>query len=174
MRPSATEPGRLDLPAAAPTIAYVGIGANLGDVRATVASATASLAAIPSTELVRSSLIYRSASVGAPGPDYLNSVVELRTALAPGVLLAQLQRIEAAHGRERSYRNAPRTLDLDLLVYGDLQLATVDLTLPHPRLVERAFVLRPLVEIAPALRIAGLGAIVDLLAAVAAQRVDRL
>jgi 2-amino-4-hydroxy-6-hydroxymethyldihydropteridine diphosphokinase len=154
--------------------AYVGLGANLGDAAAALASAVAALRALPSTRLVRTSSLYRSAAVDAAGPDYLNAVVELQTTLAPHALLAALQRIEAAHGRERSYPNAPRTLDLDLLLHGDVQLATPELTLPHPRLHRRAFVLVPLAEIAPDLRLPGLGPVADLLAAVATQRVDKL
>ena len=129
--------------------ACVGLGANLGDRRATLASARVALAALPATRLLRFSSLYRSASVGTPGPDYLNAVAVLRTSLPPTVLLAELQRIESAHGRERSYRNAPRTLDLDLLLYDALSMETPALTLPHPRLHERAFVLRPLAEVAP-------------------------
>jgi 2-amino-4-hydroxy-6-hydroxymethyldihydropteridine diphosphokinase len=157
-----------------PTRAFVGLGANLGDPQATLASARAALAALPSTRLVRASSLYRSASIGAAGPDYLNAVVELRTTLGPDALLAALQRIEALHGRERPYPNAPRTLDLDLLAYGAVRRATPALTLPHPRLHERAFALLPLAEIAPALRLPGLGRAADLLPAVASQRVDKL
>ena len=152
----------------------MGLGSNLGDARATLADAIADLAALPSTALMRASSVYRSASMGAAGPDYLNAVVELRTALEPDALLVELQRIEALHGRERSYPNAPRTLDLDLLAYGDLRQSTPALTLPHPRLHERAFVLVPLAEIAPDLRLPGVGRIADLLPAVASQRVDKL
>jgi 2-amino-4-hydroxy-6-hydroxymethyldihydropteridine diphosphokinase len=94
---------------------------------------------------------WRSAPVDAGGPDFLNAVAALDTALSPLELLDALQAIELAHGRERPYRNAPRTLDLDLLLYGDVTLATPRLTLPHPRLGERAFVLQPLLEIAPKL-----------------------
>jgi 2-amino-4-hydroxy-6-hydroxymethyldihydropteridine diphosphokinase len=159
---------------AAPVLAYVGMGANLGEREATLASASRALAGLDATRLVRMSSLYRSASVGVHGPDYLNAVVELRTALAPLRLLAELQAIEAAHGRERSYANAPRTLDLDLLVYGDLRLRTPELTVPHPRLHERAFVLLPLVEVAPDLVVPGAGRASELCAAVAAQRVDRL
>ncbi len=154
--------------------AYVGLGANLGDSRATLASAAKALAALDSTRLVRVSGLYRSASMGAAGPDYLNAVAVLQTTLAPALLLAELQRIESAHGRERSYRNAPRTLDLDLLLYGALSLRTPELTLPHPRLHERAFVLRPLAEVAGDLRIPGLGPLGPLLAAVESQAVDKL
>ncbi len=109
------------------------------------------MAVLPGTRAGAASSIWRSAPVEASGPDFLNAVVALDTVLAPLDLLDALQAIEQIHGRERPYRNAPRTLDLDLLLYGDLALATPRLTLPHPRLGERAFVLRPLLEIAPEL-----------------------
>ena len=157
-----------------PATAYVALGANLNDPRAAIERAVASLAALTTTSALRTSSLYRSASVGAVGPDYLNAVAELRTLLSPFELLAALQRIEDDHGRTRSYRNAPRTLDLDLLLYDDLVLATPTLTVPHPRLHERAFVLVPLTEVAPRVVIPGRGRAKDLLASVATQRVDRL
>lgn len=134
------------------TRAYVGLGANLGtDLLATLTQAASALAALPRTRLVALSSAWRSAPVDAGGPDFLNAVAALDTALSPIELLDALQAIEQAHGRERPYRNAPRTLDLDLLLHGDHVLDTARLTLPHPRLGERAFVLRPLLEIAPGL-----------------------
>ena len=130
--------------------AHVGLGANLGaDLLATLTQAAQALAALPDTRLLALSSAWRSAPVDAGGPDFLNAVAALETGLPPLELLDALQAIEQAHGRERPYRNAPRTLDLDLLLYGDLVLDTPRLTLPHPRLAERAFVLRPLLEIAP-------------------------
>jgi 2-amino-4-hydroxy-6-hydroxymethyldihydropteridine diphosphokinase len=130
--------------------AYVGLGANLGaDLPATLTQAALSLAALPRTAVAALSSVWRSAPVDADGPDFLNAVVALDTELAPMELLDALQALESAHGRERPYRNAPRTLDLDLLLYGDLVLDEPRLTVPHPRLGERAFVLRPLLEIAP-------------------------
>lgn len=132
--------------------AYVGLGANVGaDLLATLTQAARALAALPGTRLTALSSAWRSAPVDAGGPDFLNAVAALDTALSPLDLLQALQAIEQAHGRERPYRNAPRTLDLDLLLQGDLVLDTPRLTLPHPRLGERAFVLRPLLEIAPEL-----------------------
>jgi 2-amino-4-hydroxy-6-hydroxymethyldihydropteridine diphosphokinase len=132
--------------------AYVGLGANLGaDLLATLGHASAALAGLPHTRLVALSSAWRSAPVDAGGPDFLNAVAALDTDLAPLELLDALQAIEATHGRERPYRNAPRTLDLDLLMHGDIRLDTPRLVLPHPRLHERAFVLRPLLEIAPEL-----------------------
>ncbi|MDR7267640.1 2-amino-4-hydroxy-6-hydroxymethyldihydropteridine diphosphokinase [Pelomonas saccharophila] len=132
--------------------AYVGLGANLGvDPAATLTQAALRLAALPHTNVAALSSVWRSAPVDAAGPDFLNAVVALDTTLLPLELLDALQAIEQAHGRERPYRNAPRTLDLDLLLYDQLTLDTPRLTLPHPRLGERAFVLRPLLEIAPQL-----------------------
>lgn len=128
---------------------YVALGANLGDAQAAVRQALADLDHLPSTRLVRSSSLYRSAPVDAAGPDYVNAVAELSTALGPYELLAGLQDLERAAGRLRPYRNAPRTLDLDLLLYGSLRQDDPQLTLPHPRMHERAFVLLPLAEIAP-------------------------
>lgn len=146
--------------------AWIGLGANLGDARAALRSAVQAMAALPGTRLLRVSSLYRSAPVDAGGPDYLNAVAELDTTLAPLELLHALQRIEQAAGRERPYRNAPRTLDLDLLLYGTLRLDSAELTVPHPRMGERAFVLLPLAELAPQLVDA------QQLAAVAGQRME--
>ena len=162
------------MPPAASTLACIGLGANLGDARGTLDAAQRALAGLPGTRLVAASPLYRSAPIDADGPDYLNAVVVLDTTLAPLALLRALQRIEQAHGRVRSRRNAPRTLDLDLLLYGDHRVATAGLTVPHPRLHERAFVLRPLVDVLPHVRIPGHGRAADLLAAVADQSVTRL
>src|SRR5690606_36479215 len=129
--------------------AFVGLGANLGDAQAAVKRSLQALDRLPQTRLAARSSLYRSAPVDAGVPDYVNAVAELRTALPPEALLAELQRLEQAEGRERPYRNAPRTLDLDLLLYGDAQIATPALTVPHPRMAARAFVLLPLAEIAP-------------------------
>lgn len=130
---------------------FVGLGANLGDSIASVRAAFDALGAMPSTRVVARSSLYRSAPIDAGGPDYINAVAELRTALEPEALLAALQGIEARFGRERPYANAPRTLDLDLLRFGERRIATPALTLPHPRWAERAFVVVPLAEIAPEL-----------------------
>ncbi len=153
---------------APPVPAFVAIGANLGDAAATVRAALRDLAALPATRLERGSGLYRSASMGADGPDYVNAVAELSTGLEPHVLLAALQRLEAAAGRTRSYPNAPRTLDLDVLLYGDQRIDSPSLTVPHPRMHERAFVLLPLAEIAPA-RVDAAA-----LQAVAGQRIARI
>ena len=160
--------------AVAATVAYVGLGANLGDARATLARALASLARLPETRLVRSSPFYRSAPIDSSGPDYVNAVAQLETGVDAATLHARLQAIELEHGRERPYRNAPRTLDLDLLLFGDAVIDSPALIVPHPRLHERAFVLRPLADLAPQLQVPGRGPLAGLLAAVAAQRIDRL
>jgi 2-amino-4-hydroxy-6-hydroxymethyldihydropteridine diphosphokinase len=161
-------------PSTEPVDAFVGLGANLGDAAATLVRAIGELAELPDCRMVARSSLYRSAPVEAGGPDFVNAVVQLSTCLAPAELLAQLQRIEARHGRLRSYRNAPRTLDLDLLLHGDAPMHTPTLTLPHPRLHERAFVLAPLAEIAPALVVPGHGPVADLLVHAAGQRIERL
>lgn len=129
--------------------AYIGLGANLGDAAAALRAATDAMGALQGTRVLQCSSLYRSAPVDATGPDYFNAVVALRTTLQPLALLAALQTIEADAGRERPYRNAPRTLDLDILLFGDVTLETPTLVVPHPRLHERAFVLLPLAEIAP-------------------------
>jgi 2-amino-4-hydroxy-6-hydroxymethyldihydropteridine diphosphokinase len=137
--------------ARSPVVATVGLGANLGDPQAALAGAIAALAALEGVKLVAQSSFYRSAPIDSSGPDYVNAVVQLQTNLSAPALLAQLQGIEQSAGRERPYRNAPRTLDLDLLLFGDASIQSPSLTLPHPRMWQRAFVLLPLAEIAPAL-----------------------
>lgn len=153
---------------------YVGLGANLGDARATLAAAVACLDELPATRVRRVSSHYRSAPVDADGPDYVNAVVELETSLSPRALLQALQALESAHGRQRPYRHAPRTLDLDLLLYGQRVIESASLVLPHPRMHERAFVLRPLLEIAPGVVHPVLGPLAPGLDRVADQAVQRL
>jgi 2-amino-4-hydroxy-6-hydroxymethyldihydropteridine diphosphokinase len=155
-------------------IAYVGIGANLGDARANVADALARLAALACCSVLRASSSYRSAPIDSSGDDYINAVACIDTTLAAPELLAALHAIEQAHGRERPYRNAPRTLDLDLLLYGDERIDTPTLTVPHPRMHQRAFVLAPLLEIAPDVAIPGQGPARAHAAAVADQAITRL
>jgi 2-amino-4-hydroxy-6-hydroxymethyldihydropteridine diphosphokinase len=134
-----------------PVVATVGLGANLGNPQAALAGAMASIAAVEGVKLVAQSAFYRSAPIDSSGPDYVNAVIQLHTTLSAPALLAQLQTIEQGAGRERPYRNAPRTLDLDLLLFGDAHIQSPALTVPHPRMWQRAFVLLPLAEIAPAL-----------------------
>jgi 2-amino-4-hydroxy-6-hydroxymethyldihydropteridine diphosphokinase len=129
--------------------AWVALGANLGDPLAQVQKAMADLALLPQTRLMSQSSLYRSAPIDATGPDYINAVVELLTSLRAPYLLEQLQKMEQLAGRERPFANASRTLDLDLLLYGNATIASPLLTVPHPRMNQRAFVLLPLAEIAP-------------------------
>ncbi len=154
--------------------AYVGLGANLGDPAHTLALACEALKALPRSVWVARSSLYRSAPVDAVGPEFLNAVVALDTELGAPELLQALHDIEAHHGRARPYRNAPRTLDLDLLLYGDQVLTTPALTVPHPRLHQRAFVLEPLAELAPDLLIPGRGPVARCRSAVADQAVSRV
>ena len=129
--------------------AVVALGANLGDARETVQQAIQNLSTLQNTRLIKASSCYRTAPHQAQGPDFINAVVLLETTLSARQLLMDLQDLEHAAGRTRSYQNAPRTLDLDLIFYGDQVLNTSELTLPHPRWHERAFVLHPLAEICP-------------------------
>lgn len=168
------QPTRSRLVASDPVVAFVGLGANLGDSRATLQAAFEAIAAVPETTLTARSSLYRSEPVDAIGPDFLNAAARIQTRLSAHALLRALQAIERAYGRERSTRNAPRTLDLDLLLYGGQTSDDPILQLPHPRLHQRAFVLQPLSEIAAGLVIDGHGAVADLLDRVSNQRVDRL
>lgn len=153
--------------------AYVGMGANLGDSTATLKAAAADIAALP--EILDSSLspLYRSAPVDASGPDFINGVLKVETTLAAERLLQQLQAIENKYGRQRPYRNAPRSLDLDLLLYGTEHRHTDYLTLPHPRMHERAFVLMPLRDLAPGMHLEQ-GNLDELLAACGDQLLSRI
>jgi 2-amino-4-hydroxy-6-hydroxymethyldihydropteridine diphosphokinase len=161
-------------PAATASDAFIGLGSNLGDRAAEIERALAEIAALPATTLVARSAHYASAPLDAPGGEYLNAVAHVRTALAPLDLLHALQAIEARYGRLRPFAGAPRTLDLDLLLHGEVVLASDELTLPHPRLHERAFVLVPLAEISPQRIVPGRGRVIDLCRAVASQRVAKL
>lgn len=136
--------------------AYVALGSNLQSPAAQIRQAMDELDALAGTRVLRRSSLYHSPPVGyADQPDFINAAVALDTTLTPQDLLAQLLALEQRHGRERPFPNAPRPLDLDLLLYDDLQLAGSTLQLPHPRMHERAFVLLPLAEIAPDLVIPG-------------------
>jgi 2-amino-4-hydroxy-6-hydroxymethyldihydropteridine diphosphokinase len=157
------------------TLAYIGLGANLGEPRRQLTEALTAMSGLPETRLARHSGFYRTAPVGhEEQPDFLNAVAALDTRLAPGVLLEGLQGIERRHGRERPFANAPRTLDLDLLLFGDERIARPGLTVPHPRMHERAFVLQPLLELDPAISIPGKGRAGELLSACASQRIERI
>jgi 2-amino-4-hydroxy-6-hydroxymethyldihydropteridine diphosphokinase len=134
-----------------PLIATIGLGANLGDARQAVEEAMQTIAAFDYCQLHAASSLYRSAPVDSSGPDYFNAVLQISTRLSAPDLLARLHQLERGAGRERPYRNAPRTLDLDILLYGTARIDSPTLTVPHPRMRQRAFVLRPLADIAPAL-----------------------
>jgi 2-amino-4-hydroxy-6-hydroxymethyldihydropteridine diphosphokinase len=145
-------------------LAYVGLGSNLGNPESQVKTAIEALAGLPQTCLQDRSSLYRSAPMGPQDqPDYVNAVVLLRTALEPEVLLDKLQGIERAQGRVRTQHWGPRTLDLDILLYGQCVVATARLKIPHPGIVERSFVLYPLAEINGQLEIHGLGRVQSLL-----------
>lgn len=152
----------------------IGIGANLGDARLTVEQAIHRLALLPQTRLSAQSSLFQTAPVDAAGDDYVNAVVAISTELAASALLLALQELEESFGRERPYRNAPRTLDLDLLLYGSEQIHNETLTVPHPRMTERAFVLLPLLQIDPFVVIPGKGAAHRFAPQVAAQVIRKL
>jgi 2-amino-4-hydroxy-6-hydroxymethyldihydropteridine diphosphokinase len=136
---------------ATPVTAYIALGANLGDASITVQLAIKNLSCIPHTSLAKHSSLYQTAPIESSGPDYINAVAEILTHLTAPELLQQLQIQEQTAGRQRPYPNAPRTLDLDILLYGSARIQSPQLTVPHPRMWQRAFVLRPLSDIAPQL-----------------------
>ena len=157
------------------SLAYVALGANLADPANQVRAAIAALSQLPQAQLQRASSLYRTAPVGiVHQPDFINAVAALETTLAPHDLLSALFAVESAFGRRRDYHHAPRTLDLDLLLYDDQVIDSARLTLPHPRMHLRAFVLAPLVEIAPDCRIPGRGLAAAWLPAVSRQAIERL
>jgi 2-amino-4-hydroxy-6-hydroxymethyldihydropteridine diphosphokinase len=153
--------------------AFVGLGANLGNPVMQVRAGIAAIAVLPRTRLVARSSLYRTAPIGyLHQPDFVNAVIAVDTGLDAVTLLAALRDTEARHGRARPFPNAPRTLDLDLLLYGEETIATPALVVPHPRMHERAFVLRPLLDLDPQLRVPGLGSGADLLARITDQRIE--
>jgi 2-amino-4-hydroxy-6-hydroxymethyldihydropteridine diphosphokinase len=157
------------------TLAYIGIGSNLDEPKSHVCLAFEDLAQIPGTTVVKRSSLYRSAPVGyADQPEFVNAVAQIETSLPATRLLAELKEIEARHGRHRSFKNAPRPLDLDILLYGELTMSLAHLTLPHPRMHERAFVLKPLMEISSEVVIPGVGSVKDLLEIIKDQKAERI
>jgi 2-amino-4-hydroxy-6-hydroxymethyldihydropteridine diphosphokinase len=157
------------------TIAFIGIGSNLQNPARQVEQAVVELDALPHSRLVKRSSLYRSAPLGyAAQPDFVNAVAQLETGMPAERLLGELQAIESRHGRSRSFANAPRTLDLDVLLYGNLVVRSEKLEIPHPRMHERAFVLKPLLEISPEATIPGIGAAREALQKVAGQAVERM
>ncbi len=158
-----------------PVTAYIALGANLEDPVVQVRAGLAALATLPDTQLLMQSSLYRTAPVGyADQPDFINAVAAVDTALSPRELLDALLAIELNHGRVRQFANAPRTLDLDVLLYDDVEVNESGLTIPHPRMHERAFVLAPLAEIAPLCEIPGHGRVSELLRGLDPQGVTRL
>jgi 2-amino-4-hydroxy-6-hydroxymethyldihydropteridine diphosphokinase len=148
--------------------AYVAVGANLGEPVQAVRDALVRMRELPDTTVSRQSSLYRTTPVDSSGPDYINAVVQLQTRMSAPELLASMQALERDAGRDRPYRNAPRTLDLDLLLFGSARIDSETLQVPHPRMWQRAFVLVPLAEIAPECVAA------ELLAAVAGQGIERI
>lgn len=157
-----------------PTAAYIGLGSNLGDASRTVLEAIAELNAVPATSVMARSSLFRTAPVDAAGPDFVNAVAKIETRLEAHDLLNALQAIEERYGRKRPYRNAPRTLDLDLLLFGDHRIQDQRLTVPHPRAAKRAFVLIPLLQIDPFLSIPGIGPAHACISGVAGQHIERI
>ncbi|MEX3954597.1 2-amino-4-hydroxy-6-hydroxymethyldihydropteridine diphosphokinase [Trinickia sp. EG282A] len=156
------------------TVAYLGLGANLGDARQSLKDAVVCLAQQHCVTVLAKSSLYRTEPIDAEGDDYYNLVVKIETALTARTLLALCQRIEHHFGRERPYRNAPRTLDIDIVLFGDERIDEPDLIVPHPRAVERAFVLVPLVEIDGDVTIPGIGRADALIGGVAHQRIEKV
>ena len=155
--------------------AVIGLGANLGDPVAQLRTAMDAIGRLPLTRVALASSFYRTAPVGfAAQPDFVNAAVAVDTGLEPRALLDALRSIETAAGRERSFKDAPRTLDLDLLLYADRRIDEPELVVPHPRMHERAFVLAPLVEIEPDAVVPGRGRAADLLAQCADQQIRKI
>lgn len=154
--------------------AYIGIGANLGDARHSVSSALRELGEMPKTCVTAQSSLYRTAPIDADGDDYINAVARIDTLLTPEELLNALRSIELSHGRERSHVNAPRTLDLDVLLYGSEIIETETLSVPHPRMTQRAFVLIPLLQIDPQIDIPGRGPAHEFVSGVAEQAIWKI
>jgi 2-amino-4-hydroxy-6-hydroxymethyldihydropteridine diphosphokinase len=155
--------------------AFVALGSNLGDPAAQVRSALGEMEKVPGTRLVRCSSLYRNPPAGGLNqPDYINAVAQVETRIGPRELLERLLEIERAHGRVREYPNAPRTLDLDIALYGDRVVSEPGLVIPHPRLLQRAFVLVPLAEIAPDAKVPGHGRAAELAAKLDASALARL
>lgn len=154
--------------------AFIALGSNLNDPGLQIRRALGELGQLPSSRLLMHSSLYRSDPIGLlDQPDFINAVAQIETALGPHALLDALLEIERSHGRVRDFPNAPRTLDLDILMYGDLRCEEHRLILPHPRMHERAFVLQPLLEIALDCHIPGRGPVAELLASCVGQRIER-
>jgi 2-amino-4-hydroxy-6-hydroxymethyldihydropteridine diphosphokinase len=171
----ATGDGSRSRAANAPVTAFVALGSNLADPVAQIRSALRELAQLPETRLTLTSSLYRNPPAGGPAqPDYVNAVAGMETRIGAGALLDRLLDIERAHGRVRDLPNAPRTLDLDIVLYGDQAVQAPGLVIPHPRMLQRAFVLVPLAEIAPEAQVPGHGRVADLAAQIDASGMIRL
>ncbi len=156
-------------------MACIALGANIGEPLRRIGAGFSALAALPDTRLLARSSLYRSAPVGyADQPDFINAVAMIETTLAPHALLVALLDIERANGRVREFPNAPRTLDLDIVLYGDVVLQESGLTIPHARMLERAFVMVPLAEIAPDAVVPGRGRVGDLVGRIDAGSIAQL
>ena len=157
-----------------PVTAYIGIGSNLGESCDNVQRAILRLGQMPKTRLTGQSSLFRTAPLDAHGDDYINAVVRIDTRLPAPHLLQELQAIELAFGRERPYPNAPRTLDLDLLLYGQQKIHSDSLVVPHPRMTQRAFVMIPLLQIDPLISIPGRGPVHSFMPGVAGQSIRKI
>ena len=158
----------------ADVLCYVGLGANLGDAKTNVQRAIVALGSLPTTRLRAQSSLFRTAPIAAIGNDYVNAVAAIDTKLSAAALLEHLQLLETDFGRTRSFTNAPRLLDLDLLLYGQQTIANTALTVPHPRLTERAFTLIPLLQLDPLITIPGAGPAHQFVPAVANQIIQKI
>lgn len=156
------------------TACYIGIGSNLDDTRGNVERAIERLAQLSDTRLGARSGLFRTAPIDAGGDDYINAVVRIDTQQEPEHLLLELQAIEQEFGRERPCRNAPRTLDLDILLYGEQTISSASLQVPHPRMTQRAFVLIPLLQLDPFIAIPGYGPAHALVPGVAGQAIQKI
>jgi 2-amino-4-hydroxy-6-hydroxymethyldihydropteridine diphosphokinase len=156
------------------TVCFIGIGSNLGNARENVERAIDMLGRLPDTRLLAQSNVFRTAPIDAGGDDYINAVASVDTRLQAAQLLLALQSLEQDFGRERPFPNAPRTLDLDLLLYGQQTIQSESLTVPHPRMTVRAFVLIPLLQIDPFINIPGKGPAHSFVAGVAEQIIQKV
>ena len=155
-------------------LAFIGLGGNIGDTKQLIKDAIVCLAQNPELRVLTRSCMYKSAPVNASGPDFINAVISLEPKLPPEDLLSICQHVEDSFGRERPYINAPRTLDLDVLAYDNISIQNDRLTIPHPRMIERSFVLLPLLEIAPDIDLPGFGKLTKYIPSVKHQRIEKV
>lgn len=154
--------------------AYIGLGGNIGDAKQLIKDAIVCLAQRPEVKVTSRSCMYKSAPVNASGEDFINAVISIDTYLTPEEVLHLCMKVESQFGRERPYTNAPRTLDLDLLSYDDVCIASHELTIPHPRMTERAFVLLPLLELCPQMELPGFGKLANYVDNLKGQRIEKI